>query len=114
MNNGAKKKAGGQPKPTEDHRKMISIRLSPDAFRILGELGSMLGIRATTTIEFAIRQLLKHYQDQADMTPSRAVRVMRSECSVTCPFCLEDDFDQVGLKIHLANGWCEAYVAVTA
>jgi len=28
---------------------------------------------------------------------------------LACPFCWEDDFDQVGLKGHLTNGWCEPY-----
>ena len=28
---------------------------------------------------------------------------------VTCPFCGEGDFDLYGLKIHLLNGWCEAF-----
>jgi|GEM_PF-4962487 len=27
---------------------------------------------------------------------------------LTCPFCGEDDFDDVGLKIHLIN-YCEKY-----
>lgn len=26
-----------------------------------------------------------------------------------CPFCGEGDFDAVGLKMHLAFGWCEPY-----
>jgi hypothetical protein len=28
---------------------------------------------------------------------------------VVCPFCGEDDFDLVGLKIHLERGWCEPF-----
>lgn len=28
---------------------------------------------------------------------------------VVCPFCLEDDFDLIGLKYHLQRGWCEVY-----
>lgn len=28
---------------------------------------------------------------------------------IKCPFCGEDDFDLVGLKIHLMNGHCEEY-----
>lgn len=28
---------------------------------------------------------------------------------ITCPFCSEDDFDLIGLKIHLINGHCNAY-----
>lgn len=26
-----------------------------------------------------------------------------------CPFCGEDDFDSVGLKIHLTLGYCERF-----
>lgn len=26
-----------------------------------------------------------------------------------CPFCLEADFDQPGLKHHLIRGYCEAF-----
>lgn len=29
--------------------------------------------------------------------------------TVVCPFCKEDDFDLIGLKMHLVNGWCEKY-----
>ena len=28
---------------------------------------------------------------------------------MNCPFCNDDDFDLIGLKIHLKNGWCDAY-----
>jgi hypothetical protein len=28
---------------------------------------------------------------------------------LTCPWCGEADFDAMGLKIHIARGWCEAY-----
>lgn len=31
---------------------------------------------------------------------------------MTCPFCLEDDFDEVGLKKHLLKGHCEAFNAI--
>ena len=26
-----------------------------------------------------------------------------------CPFCHEDDFDEIGLKRHLLSGWCEVF-----
>ena len=29
-----------------------------------------------------------------------------------CPFCLEDDFDDIGLKNHLQYGHCDTYNAV--
>ena len=32
---------------------------------------------------------------------------------VQCPWCGEDDFDLVGLMIHLEQGWCDAYDATT-
>ena len=28
---------------------------------------------------------------------------------ITCPFCNEGDFDLVGLKLHIANNFCEEY-----
>ena len=28
---------------------------------------------------------------------------------VACPFCGEDDFDLIGLKMHLMSGWCEVF-----
>lgn len=28
---------------------------------------------------------------------------------ITCPFCKEDDFDAIGLKLHLREGGCDAY-----
>ncbi len=31
---------------------------------------------------------------------------------ISCPFCNENDFDFIGLKIHLLNGWCDAFNAV--
>lgn len=30
----------------------------------------------------------------------------------TCPFCNDDDFDEVGLKNHLVSGHCEQYNCV--
>jgi transcription elongation factor Elf1 len=27
----------------------------------------------------------------------------------TCPFCDDGDFDKVGLKHHLLNGYCETF-----
>jgi hypothetical protein len=29
--------------------------------------------------------------------------------SIPCPFCGEQDFNLVGLKIHLERGWCSKY-----
>lgn len=29
---------------------------------------------------------------------------------VVCPFCEEDGFDLIGLKLHFLNGWCEAFM----
>ncbi len=26
-----------------------------------------------------------------------------------CPFCESHDFDLLGLKIHLLNGWCDRF-----
>lgn len=31
------------------------------------------------------------------------------ENTISCPFCYEDDFDLIGLKIHLLNGWCDVF-----
>jgi len=28
---------------------------------------------------------------------------------VSCPFCQEPDFDKIGLKYHLSNGYCDVY-----
>lgn len=28
---------------------------------------------------------------------------------ISCPFCKEDDFDLIGLKGHLINGYCEEF-----
>lgn len=28
---------------------------------------------------------------------------------ITCPFCGRTDFDHLGLKHHLSNGWCEVF-----
>lgn len=30
---------------------------------------------------------------------------------VTCPFCGEDDFDLIGLKLHFYN-WCEVFPTI--
>ena len=29
---------------------------------------------------------------------------------ISCPFCGEKDFDKIGLKHHLINGYCEEYL----
>lgn len=31
---------------------------------------------------------------------------------ISCPFCGENDFDLLGLKIHLMRGWCEQFEAL--
>lgn len=28
---------------------------------------------------------------------------------LTCPFCNDDNFDRIGLKLHLQRGWCDAF-----
>lgn len=28
---------------------------------------------------------------------------------IICPFCGEEDFDLIGLKIHLIVGWCDPF-----
>lgn len=33
---------------------------------------------------------------------------------VKCPFCNEDDFDEIGLKRHLLLGWCPVFDGVPA
>jgi len=29
--------------------------------------------------------------------------------SIVCPFCVEGDFDLIGLKLHLEQGWCNGF-----
>jgi hypothetical protein len=31
---------------------------------------------------------------------------------IVCPFCGEDDFDQIGLRLHLFR-WCEGFEAAS-
>jgi hypothetical protein len=31
---------------------------------------------------------------------------------IKCQFCNEDDFDDIGLKIHLLRGHCEVFEAI--
>jgi hypothetical protein len=31
---------------------------------------------------------------------------------ISCPFCKEADFDEIGLKMHLLKGQCDAFEAV--
>jgi len=33
----------------------------------------------------------------------------RAESELDCPFCMEDDFDAIGLKHHLLQGHCEQF-----
>lgn len=33
---------------------------------------------------------------------------------VTCPFCGEEDFDLIGLKLHLSLGHCDEYEEIDA
>lgn len=28
---------------------------------------------------------------------------------LTCPFCNDNDFDRIGLKLHIQRGWCDAF-----
>lgn len=28
---------------------------------------------------------------------------------LVCPFCKKGEFDAIGLKAHLLNGWCESF-----
>lgn len=34
---------------------------------------------------------------------------MMAEKSISCPFCDEEDYDNIGLKYHLQSGHCEEY-----
>jgi len=29
--------------------------------------------------------------------------------TINCPFCNDDDYDLIGLKMHLLRGWCEKF-----
>jgi hypothetical protein len=33
--------------------------------------------------------------------------------TLICPFCRDTDFDDTGLKVHLTEGYCEVFNAVT-
>jgi hypothetical protein len=35
-----------------------------------------------------------------------------SASDIECPFCNEQDFDAVGLKLHLTAGHCDAYEGI--
>lgn len=35
--------------------------------------------------------------------------ILSSDLTVKCPFCQDDDFDLIGLKMHLTFGWCDVY-----
>lgn len=28
---------------------------------------------------------------------------------IICPFCEDEDFDLIGLKLHINRGWCEVF-----
>jgi hypothetical protein len=32
---------------------------------------------------------------------------------LVCPWCKDDDFDDVGLKLHIVNGHCDAFNALS-
>lgn len=32
-----------------------------------------------------------------------------NEALIRCPFCGDTDFDLIGLKMHLARGWCDDF-----
>jgi len=34
---------------------------------------------------------------------------MEEDSMMTCPFCMETDFDVIGLKHHLLSGGCEIF-----
>ena len=44
---------------------------------------------------------------------NRATNGVGSGELVSCPFCGENDFDQVGLKMHLSFGHCDNYNALS-
>ena len=31
------------------------------------------------------------------------------DCLLVCPWCKEADFDDIGLKLHIINGWCPVF-----
>ena len=37
---------------------------------------------------------------------------MSNFVELVCPFCGEREFDDIGLKMHLLNGWCEPFEKV--
>lgn len=34
---------------------------------------------------------------------------MKGIIYISCPFCRESDFDLIGLKLHILNGWYEVF-----
>ncbi len=49
-------------------------------------------------VEEAVKILTKHFYE-----------LEKESDDLTCPWCKENNFDNVGLKIHIANGNCEVF-----
>lgn len=109
-----RKPQGGQRKPSADHKTMATLRFGPSTLSALNDLVGILGVRKNAVVEHAIHQLRQHHRDLTNPPPLPPALVEEEweERYTTCPFCPETDFDQMGLKMHLTNGWCEAYVAI--
>lgn len=45
------------------------------------------------------------------MGTDKPVKEPITQC-IPCPFCSDPDFDLIGLKNHLMNGWCAAFNAL--
>lgn len=42
----------------------------------------------------------------------RAEHDASKSLNIKCPFCGDNDFDLIGLKLHLEKGYCEKYEEV--
>lgn len=38
---------------------------------------------------------------------------VRCDDGLACPWCKDTDFDEVGLKLHIINGHCESFNALS-
>lgn len=47
-------------------------------------------------------------------TRDTLLRLANQGSDITCQFCGETDFDAIGLKTHIARGWCETFEAIEA
>lgn len=105
----------GQMQQTIDELRAENQKLLDELEEVRTALISSLNMDITNERkEIAdLREQLGEQQSEIEMLKHENEQLHKKKNGIVCPFCNEDNFDELGLKIHLFE-YCDKYKSITA